>query len=478
MLHDAPDATTPQARRPLSCSVRSLPPGWPLLVSCALSAPACTHQAPILVVGAGMAGLTAAHALAESGYDVTVLEARDRVGGRTWTSDVGDATLDLGGAWIHGPESNPIASLADHFGIGYARDQTGYDIVFDEASDSDLGTDGSHALDQAYDGFIGALPQLRSALGSDASVADGRDRYLSDHALTGVDARVAQYAIDQWLVEIEYAGPVDQQSLDWIWEEGETTGGDYFLTGGYVGLVDALAEGLDIRTEAPVSAIASTDDGVSVTAAGAIYEGSAVIVTVPLGVLKAGAIAFDPPLSAAKQAAIERMEMGNLEKVVLTFDERWWGQGGGWFIDAEASGRFPMVVDATDGAGTPTLVLLYGGRYSRSIQASSTDDTIVAEALTVLGEMYAAAPPTPAATLVTRWTTDPYAYGSYSYLPVGASDADVAALAAPEGDTVLFAGEATYWEYYQTVHGAILSGVREAERLGVPAGSVEGLEDW
>ena len=227
-----------------------------------------------------------------------------------------------------------------------------------------------------------------------------------------------------------------------------------------------------------VSAIASTDDGVSVTAAGAIYEGSAVIVTVPLGVLKAGAIAFDPPLSAAKQAAIERMEMGNLEKVVLTFDERWWGQGGGWFIDAEASGRFPMVVDATDGAGTPTLVLLYGGRYSRSIQASSTDDTIVAEALTVLGEMYAAAPPTPAATLVTRWTTDPYAYGSYSYLPVGASDADVAALAAPEGDTVLFAGEATYWEYYQTVHGAILSGVREAERLGVPAGSVEGLEDW
>lgn len=450
----------------------------PLLVLCLLWSPACKQQGPILVVGAGMAGLTAAHALAESGYDVTVLEARDRVGGRTWTSDVGDATLDLGGAWIHGPESNPIASLADHFGIGYARDQTGYDIVYDEASGQDLGAEGTRALDQHYEGFIDALPQLRTALSEGASVADGRDRYLSDRDLAGSDARVAQYAIDQWLVEIEYAGPVDRQSLDWIWEEGETTGGDYFLTGGYVGLVDALADGLDVHTSSPVTAIVSTDDGVSVTAGDATYEGAAVIVTVPLGVLKAGAIAFDPPLPSAKQDAIDRLEMGNLEKVVLTFSERWWGQGGGWFIDADASGRFPMVVDATDGAGAPTLVLLYGGRYSRSVQASSTDDAIVAEALAVLGELYGASPPSPAATLVTHWTTDPFSYGSYSYLPIGASQADIEALAEPAGDTVLFAGEATYWQYYQTVHGAMLSGLREAERLGVPEGSVGGLEAW
>lgn len=414
----------------------------------------------------------------ESGFEVTVLEARDRVGGRTWTSDVGDATVDLGGRVDPRPGLQPIASLADHYGIGYARDQAGYDIVYDEASGQDLGAAGARALDQHYEAFTNALPQLRSALGDGASVANGRDQYLADRDLAGSDARLAQYAIDQWLVEIEYAGPVDQQSLDWIWQEDETTGGDYFLDGGYVGLVDALAEGLDVRTEAPVTSIVSTDDGVSVTAGGATYEGAAVIVTVPLGVLKAGGIAFDPPLPSAKQDAIERLEMGNLEKVVLTFAERWWGQGGGWFIDADASGRFPMVVDATDVAGAPTLVLLYGGRYSRSIQASSNDDAIVAEALTVLGELYGAAPPSPAAALVTHWTTDPYALGSYSYLPVGASQADVEALAEPAGDSVLFAGEATYWQYYQTVHGAMLSGLREAERLGVPEGSVEGLEGW
>ncbi len=331
---------------------------------------------------------------------------------------------------------------------------------------------------QAYTGFIRALPELRQALGEGASVADGRDLWLADRGATGLDARLEQFAIDQWLVEVEYAGPVDEMSLLWTREEEGTSGGDHVLDDGYAGIVERLAEALDIRLESPVTEIVVGPDGVLVTTGGTQCPGSHVVVTVPLGVLKAGTITFSPPLPARKQAAIDALQMGNLEKVVLTWEERWWHPGGGWFVDATASGRFPMVVDATDWAGAPTLVLLYGGRYARAIQSERSDAAIVEAALDVVSSLYAEVPPPPAASRVTHWTTDPWALGSYSFLPVGSSRTDIEALAEPVGGRLLFAGEATYWQYYETAHGAMLSGLREAERLGVTPGSVPGLEAW
>jgi monoamine oxidase len=86
--------------------------------------------------------------------------------------------------------------------------------------------------------------------------------------------------------------------------------------------------------------------------------------------------------------------------------------------------------------------------------------------------------PTPAATAVTRWTTDPYARGSYVYLPPGASPDDIDAVAAPVGERLLFAGEGTNRRYYGNVHAAVLSGLREARRLGIERFEVPGWESW
>ena len=72
----------------------------------------------------------------------------------------------------------------------------------------------------------------------------------------------------------------------------------------------------------------------------------------------------------------------------------------------------------------------------------------------------------------------PYTGGSYAFLPVGASADDIRTLAEPEGDRLLFAGEGTYWRYYGNVHAAVLSGLREAERLGVEVPDTPGLEGW
>jgi monoamine oxidase len=93
------------------------------------------------------------------------------------------------------------------------------------------------------------------------------------------------------------------------------------------------------------------------------------------------------------------------------------------------------------------------------------DKEIVAEAMATLRRIYGEAIPDPAAWLITRWAADPFAGGSYSYTPVGADSEDYEQMAAPVGDRLFFAGEATHREHSATVHGAFLSGLREAQRI-------------
>jgi monoamine oxidase len=202
-------------------------------------------------------------------------------------------------------------------------------------------------------------------------------------------------------------------------------------------------------------------------------------VTVPLGVLKAGGIAFDPPLPAPKQAAIERLDMGNLEKVVLRFDEPFWLERGAaptFLYIAETPGEFPGFTDWTDAAGAPTLVCLYGGRSAREVLDKWPDDEIAARAMQALREIFGADVPDPVATHVTRWRDDPWTLGSYSYLPVGASADDLRELGEPVEERLLFAGEATEPLLYATVHGALVSGLREARRIAGDAAALPGID--
>lgn len=439
--------------------------------------PAADPATHVLVVGAGLAGLTVGRVLADAGVEVTILEARDRIGGRTWTADVGDARVDLGAAWLHGTRGNPVADYGDAHGLDYVADTAPWSHVYDQAAGARLGDAAWDQMEDGLDDFVGELDSLRGELGSDASVADGAARWLEDGGWTGQEARMRRYGVDQYLCELEYAGPTTEQSLEWVWEEDALAGGDQFPVGGYAAWVDALAEGLDVRLEAPVTEVVADADGVTLTAGGESVSGTHAVVTVSVGVLRAGAIRFTPPLSAARTDALDRLDMGGLEKVVLTWSERWW-QGGLTFVDADADGTFPEFYDVTELAGAPTLVGLYGGRFSRAVQAGWTDEEIVAGALATLTEGYGRAVPTPAATAVTHWSQDPLTFGSYVFLPVGASPDDLRELAKPEGDRVLFAGEGTWAASYGNAHAAVLSGLREAHRLGVETPATDGWSGY
>ncbi|MDZ7785268.1 MAG: NAD(P)/FAD-dependent oxidoreductase [Halioglobus sp.] len=244
-------------------------------------------------------------------------------------------------------------------------------------------------------------------------------------------------------------------------------GGEAFPLGTYNGLINALARSLNLQLDTVVSEVQHDASGVTVATSQGEYRGSHVVVTVPLGVLQTGALRFSPPLPASKQAAIDRLGMGSLEKVILRYDSAFWpapGSGNFLYISPN-SGEFPLIVDYTAfAAGSPTVVALYSGDYRRAIVTES--DAAIAQRLArVMGEIAGIPAPAPIAAHVTRWKADPFAGGSYSYLAVGATPSDYSELARPVGNRLLFAGEATSMNYNGYVHGAMLTGIREAERL-------------
>ncbi|OBB61175.1 amine oxidase [Mycobacterium sp. 852013-51886_SCH5428379] len=403
----------------------------------------------VVVIGAGFSGLAAARRLADSGVRVTVLEARDRIGGRTRTDTSLGLPIDIGASWIHGTDSNPLAQLAADAGAAT--------VVTDFDDFTLLNPDGSVDPGAAAIASAG-WPPIAEQLENRSATAD-IDETLAD-GLVGVadlsDPLVAWNVMSR--TAGEYAADPDEMSLRWYNSEAELDGPDVLLPGGYTQLSQRLAQGLDITLSAEVTRISHESAPVRIETSHGTVTGDRVIVTVPLGVLKAGAITFDPPLPVAKQEAIERLGFGLLNKVVLTFAEPFWP---GDRPMLGLLGADPPVTDLVNGllfTDRPLLIGLRGGEAAWS-RESLSDTEAVAELVTALRA------PGPTGSLVTRWGTDPFARGSYSFLAAGSSPDDMEELGEPVGDRLLFAGEATDPEHFGTVHGAYLSGVREAERI-------------
>jgi monoamine oxidase len=424
----------------------------------------------VIVIGAGFAGLAAANALRNAGVPVTVLEARDRLGGRTWTQSVGGVPVDLGGSWIHTHEGNPMSHLAALAGVSLLPADP-KDIQrltgFDAAATGWLGAAELGIPFLLTEGFQdpGSLGPLQQALGPDASVADAIAPYLDGFTLDADTRRRAAFGI-RLLAEQYDAAPAEEIALAW-YDAGISYGGDdEFPQGGYVRIVDYLAQGLDVRLAEPVTAIEWSDTGVTVHAGGAVYAGSHAIVTVPLGVLKAGSIAFSPALPAAKSAAIAALGFGHFEKVALRFEQAFWREAGhiNFIYLSNTQGEFPLFIDLSDFVAEPALVALCSASFAAGLAAQDAG-AIAGRVLAILEALFGAGLPAPIDSAVTRWGTDPYALGAYSFLPIGASPADQDALAAPVGGRLLFAGEATSSARFGYADGAFQTGIREAKRL-------------
>ena len=425
----------------------------------------------VVVVGAGIAGLTVANALAQAGVACVVVEARDRIGGRLHTIDLAGCPVDMGGSWIHHPIGNPLRAFADQVGVGCRDgDPLPEMTAFDFGESRRLSPDEVRAeLGTLYDAFPAAIDRLRHELGPDASAAEGIDAFVEGADLAPAAARRARQGL-RGLIEGESADLSEHQSLRWMWNEFEYEGGFFgdLPSGGYRSLVQAMADGVDVRLNFDVAEIAVKPDGVNVrSAAGPAEDGSHVVVTVPLGVLKDRRPKFSPALPRDRVAAIDRLGFGCFEKVVLTFDEAFWRAAGLPHLmlfprDPDESTMWVIGLDAF-GDGPTLACFIFHGAAGRVLD--TTPDDAADWVCGMLTEAIGAACPEPTAVAVTSWATDPYSLGAYSHIPPGAAPADADLLGEPLHGRLLFAGEHTQSARLVYTDGAMASGIREAKRL-------------
>ncbi len=423
-------------------------------------------QKRILVIGAGLAGLAAAREFSRHGHDVTILEGRDRIGGRLWTSSLWpDLPVDLGASWIHGVDGNPLSKLADE--INAVRLETSYDRsgVY-HSNGQPLSAADEKRLD-ALKQQVEQLLQQAQQQDEDSSVRAALSALRSGQltaTLSGQETDWLNFILSGTL-EQEFAGSADQLSAFWHDSDKVFAGEDVLFAKGYQLISNHLAAGLQIKLTEVVQAIHWAAAGVEVTTSKQRWQADQVLVTVPLGVLKKNQLQFNPPLPPAKSAAIRSLGMGVLNKCYLRFDRAFWPDDVDWLeYISPRHGEWTEWVSLLRTTGKPVLLGFNAADQGKAIEAL-TDPQIVDSAMATLRTIFGNQIPAPQSYQITRWASDPFSYGSYSFLPVGATPAMRQHLAAPLGQQVFFAGEATHPDYAGTAHGAYLSGLAVAKLM-------------
>lgn len=482
----------------------------------------------IIVIGAGPAGLIAARHLQRQGFSVTVLEGRNRIGGRVYTDQSSlSVPVDLGASIITGVEADvaterrpdPSSLVCAQLGLELTvlnSDCPLYDIVTGQKVPSDL----DEALEAEYNSLLDDMLLLVAQRGEHAlkmSLEEGLEYALHRRRMARLGMNLeekklhstvdgifdSRISTDSRVSEEELLSPLERRVMDWHfanleygcaallkevslpnWNQDDVYGGfggaHCMIKGGYSTVVESLGEGLCIHLNHVVTDVSYSTKASGLldiqhnkvkvsTSNGSDFFGDAVLITVPLGCLKAETIKFSPPLPHWKHSSIQRLGFGVLNKVVLEFPDVFWDDSVDYFgATAEETnwrGQCFMFWNVRKTVGAPVLIALLVGKAAIDGQSKSPSDH-VHHALMVLRKLFGETKvPEPVASVVTDWGRDPFSYGAYSYVAVGASGEDYDILGRPVENCLFFAGEATCKEHPDTVGGAMMSGLREAVRI-------------
>ncbi|CAF3230348.1 unnamed protein product [Rotaria socialis] len=425
----------------------------------------------IIIIGCGPAGIAAGLELQKysSIPNFSILEARDRVGGRAYTDTHtfnSSEPIDLGARWIHHyrPE-NPLAvhhtpSDKDQFfhHFFHGSNTAFYDIDGSLLSESLL-----HEAESFVDDLCENMKEY-SLDNEDISILDIiRDKYEK------IQDEQMRRLVEMNLAYIEHyeASNLDQLSVkSYLKSDGGINTCDLTLPIGLGTFMQQIVERnpLPIQLNTIVTNIdipSDKNEPIRITTKdNRHYLTKYVLITIPLGCLKANSIQFTPPLPDWKQNAIDQMGLGLLNKIFIQYPSTFWDEKLDDLFIASNSFRF-FVCHPHD----HILVAFVCGRFARKLE-QQTDEEIVEEIIQCLKPIYPQIPK-PIKWLVTRWSCDPFAYGSYSNFKVGATHETSRELAKECYDNrIYWAGEHTnYGGTIGCVDSAFESGQSEAKRI-------------
>ncbi len=410
------------------------------------------------IVGAGAAGIAAALAARAHGLAFRLIEARDRSGGRTWTTTTPlGRPFDLGASWIHAVDAgNPFADLALALDAGPVVDRRRRVVLGPDGRP--LPADGHAAFAAARSEAIARIEAAAAA----ASVADCLPVVPGDPW-----AWTTRSFAGPWLCGTDCAVT---DAADWA---AALAGIDWLLPQGYGTLVQALARPLPITTDCVLEALDVGPAGVTLTTSRGRFTARHVVLTVPLGVLGAERIRFSPPLPEGYRRALDELPMGCLMKVAIDL-----------LADPLADLAADTVSTFLHYPATDERAVLYllrpcghamayafvGGSTALALEPASDAairDVVLEPLRGLLGAALVERSFGPAA--VSRWGSDPFAFGSYAIARPGGSAAR-AVLAEPLFERVHLAGEATApGGWHGTAGGAWLAGRLAVLRIAAAA---------
>lgn len=447
----------------------------------------------VLVIGAGWSGLGTAKELKGNGIAtrIKILEGRDTFGGRCRSEVMNDGVTiaEYGAQWIHGAKkTNPVYKLALQHGMDLKRSayeaQTVYETLEDGTSiqvSKEKYKSMYDSLMEGKDGFYAYQEYRQEEDDYDVSMQQCGEDYLKKINATPEQTKWMKYFMDSEMSQ-EYSGALEDMSMYWWDSDEDIAGGDVEIGKvGFKGLLEKYMQGLEhlIEYQAKVHRIDWSDKDVVVVhytqnSIAREIRAKRVVTTVPIGVLQAKAIEFQPALPAAKQRSIDRIGFGSMNKCLFLWDESDldqlpWPQDTEWIERIAAPGTpqglWTEFFYGRQVTGRPTLCAFTAGNVAREVEQWSEEE-IQASCMEALQQQFAGKTiPAPRQVIITKWGQEEFTRGAYSFNKFGGKHSDRKQLAQPIDQRLYFAGEACHSQYFGTTHGALMSGMNAAKAI-------------
>lgn len=431
--------------------------------SCASNLIHVSPKKKILILGAGISGLRAARLLVNSGFDVEILEARDRAGGRVHSGRTHRGEqIEIGANWLHGLKNNPLRPYVQHRNLSLTPTELLSPVILTENKVIspmevervglvyDQLMDKMHAIkniegaaDRDWESFFDEVIQA-SGLKNDKSILRHMSRVRIDD---GAGAEASELSAARW--------DFDQ----------ELEGGDHLISGGFQQVIQDLAKDLKIHLNTVIKKIIYSEQGITaIDQNHKTWSADHIIVTAPLGVLKARTIQFEPDLPNWKWQAIDATGFGHYEKVFISLDRHLPVPRTDWieFLSSDKK-KISSFLYLPRANKTSLLVGLVWGQVAQEI-SSVLESELKMQVEFQLQKMFQQKIQVNSV-MKTNWSNDPYSLGSFSFPRVHETTATRAALGLSIGKSLHFAGEACQTDFIATVHAAYFSGERLAQKL-------------